>query len=201
MRAGLPALGSSSGRPSHHNDSGFAAFVPDHGGGSAADFHRFPLRPIGGLPVTFPIANYVTVSAPMRSKSRQKSHILVIFRLHRVEGNEGIGVRSPGGFEEGRSQVGVSRFGNEVGRSVSRQTINELLRGHRAVSPEMALRLVRLFGNSPEFWLNAQRVVDLWDAAKAAKDKIERITPLERDMTRIGFKNHSLLRAMMAHAK
>lgn len=46
VRAGLPALGSSSGRPSHHNDSGFAAFVPDHGGGSAADFHRFPLRPI-----------------------------------------------------------------------------------------------------------------------------------------------------------
>jgi addiction module HigA family antidote len=56
--------------------------------------------------------------------------------------------------------------------------INELLRGRRAVSPEMALRLARLFGNSPEFWLNAQRSVDLWDAAKAAKDKIDRITPL-----------------------
>src|SRR6267142_2593266 len=35
---------------------------------------------------------------------------------------------------------------------VSRQSINELLRGRRAVSPEMALRLARLFGNSPEFW-------------------------------------------------
>jgi addiction module HigA family antidote len=40
---------------------------------------------------------------------------------------------------------------------VSRQTVNELLRERRAVSPEMALRLSRLFGNSPEFWLNAQR--------------------------------------------
>jgi antitoxin HigA-1 len=70
----------------------------------------------------------------------------------------------------------VSSFAKAIG--VSRQTINELLRERRAVSPEMALRLARLFGNSPEFWLNAQRAVDLWDAAKTAKDKIERITPL-----------------------
>ncbi len=39
---------------------------------------------------------------------------------------------------------------------VSRQSVNELLGGRRAVSPEMALRLGRLFGNSPEFWLNAR---------------------------------------------
>ena len=43
---------------------------------------------------------------------------------------------------------------------VSRQTVNELLRGRRAVSPAMALRLSRLFGNTPEFWLNASRAVD-----------------------------------------
>ena len=61
---------------------------------------------------------------------------------------------------------------------VSRQTINELLRGRRAVSPEMALRLSRLFGNSAEFWLNAQRAVDLWDAAQAIKIEVQRITPL-----------------------
>ena len=61
---------------------------------------------------------------------------------------------------------------------VSRQSINELLRGRRAVSPEMALRLSRLFGNSPDFWLNAQRAVDLWDAAQAIKDEVARIKPL-----------------------
>jgi antitoxin HigA-1 len=70
----------------------------------------------------------------------------------------------------------VSGFAKAIG--VSRQTVNELLRERRAVSPEMALRLARIFGNSPEFWLNAQRAVDLWDAAKTAKDKINRITPL-----------------------
>ena len=61
---------------------------------------------------------------------------------------------------------------------VSRQSINELLRGRRAVSPAMALRLSRLFGNSPEFWLNAQRAVDLWDAAQAIQEDVARIKPL-----------------------
>ena len=61
---------------------------------------------------------------------------------------------------------------------VSRQTVNELLRERRAVSPEMALRLGRLFGNSPEFWLKAQRALDLWDAEQAIGDKVVRIQPL-----------------------
>ena len=61
---------------------------------------------------------------------------------------------------------------------MSRQSVNELLRGRRALSSEMALRLSRLFGNSPEFWLNAQRAVDLWDAAEKLKAEIRRIKPL-----------------------
>ncbi len=61
---------------------------------------------------------------------------------------------------------------------VSRQSMNELLRERRAVSPGMALRLARLFGNSPEFWLNLQRNVDLWDASRELKQEIEEIHPL-----------------------
>lgn len=61
---------------------------------------------------------------------------------------------------------------------VSRQSVNELLRGRRAVSPEMALRLGRLFGNSPEFWLNVQGSVDLWAAAQHLKGEVARIKPL-----------------------
>ncbi len=38
-----------------------------------------------------------------------------------------------------------------VALGVSRQTVNELLRERRAVSPEMALLLARLFGNTHEF--------------------------------------------------
>ena len=72
--------------------------------------------------------------------------------------------------------LNVAGLADAVG--VSRQSINELLRGRRAASPEMALRLARLFGNSPEFWLNAQRAVDLWDAARAIKKEVSRIKPL-----------------------
>ena len=73
---------------------------------------------------------------------------------------------------------GLTVAGLAEAAGVSRQSINELLRGRRAVSPEMALRLARLFGNTPEFWLNAQRAVDLWDASQAIKDDVARIKPL-----------------------
>jgi addiction module HigA family antidote len=73
---------------------------------------------------------------------------------------------------------GLTTSGLATAVGVSRQSINELLRGRRAVSPEMALRLSRLFGNSPEFWLNAQRSVDLWDAVQAIRADVDRIQPL-----------------------
>ena len=62
---------------------------------------------------------------------------------------------------------------------VSRQTVNELLLERRAVSPAMALRLSKLFANTPEFWLNAQRKVDLWLAERENKNEIEKIKPLQ----------------------
>ena len=70
----------------------------------------------------------------------------------------------------------VSGFAKAI--RVSRQTVNELLQERRTLTPEMALRLSRLFGNSPEFWLNAQRAVDLWKAARNMKGQIDRISPL-----------------------
>ena len=80
--------------------------------------------------------------------------------------------------EDFLADYGLSASGLAEALGVSRQTINELLRGRRAVSPEMALRLSRLFSNTPEFWLNAQRAVDLCDAAQAIKTEVRRIKPL-----------------------
>ena len=80
--------------------------------------------------------------------------------------------------EDFMSDYGLTVAGLAGAVGVSRQSINELLKGRRAVSPEMALRLSRLFGNSPEFWLNAQRAVDLWDAAQAIQEDVARIKPL-----------------------
>lgn len=73
---------------------------------------------------------------------------------------------------------GLSVAGLAEAVGVSRQSINELLRERRAISPDMALRLARLFGNTAEFWLNAQRAIDLWDVAQAIKKDVARIKPL-----------------------
>ena len=60
---------------------------------------------------------------------------------------------------------------------VSRQTVNELINEKRALSAAMALRLSRFFGNSPEFWLNAQRELDLWEAERLHKAELKQIKP------------------------
>lgn len=61
---------------------------------------------------------------------------------------------------------------------VSRQSLYELLREERAVTPLMALRLSRLFGNSPAFWLNAQQARDLWESEERNHDELRRIERL-----------------------
>jgi antitoxin HigA-1 len=47
---------------------------------------------------------------------------------------------------------------------VSRLTVSQLLHEHRALSPDMALRLEKLLGTSAESWLRMQESVDLWEA-------------------------------------
>jgi addiction module HigA family antidote len=64
---------------------------------------------------------------------------------------------------QSRRPTGASVASLAEALGVSRQSINELLRERRSVSPEMALRLSRLFSNSPEFWRNAQRAVAMWE--------------------------------------
>lgn len=61
---------------------------------------------------------------------------------------------------------------------VSRQTVNEILRKRRAISLAMVPMLSRLFGNSPEFRLNAQRMVDLREEKKLQEKTLRRIQPL-----------------------
>lgn len=61
---------------------------------------------------------------------------------------------------------------------VSRQTVNELLRERRSITPVMALRLSRLFGNSSEFWLSAQDSRDLWESEQHYHEELSRILPL-----------------------
>jgi len=50
--------------------------------------------------------------------------------------------------------------------SVSPSTLNRVLNGESNISPEMALRLSKTLGRSPESWLSMQDQYDLWHARK-----------------------------------
>lgn len=52
------------------------------------------------------------------------------------------------------------------GLGVSRNTLSMLLNGRLGISPEMAIRLSKGFGGSPETWLLQQMQYDLWHASK-----------------------------------
>lgn len=43
--------------------------------------------------------------------------------------------------------------------------LNEVIRGKRGISADTALRLARLLGTSPEFWMNLQSASDLYRAS------------------------------------
>ena len=50
------------------------------------------------------------------------------------------------------------------GLGVTRQTLSELVNERTGVSVEMAIRLSKAFGSTPETWLGMQTAYDLWQA-------------------------------------
>ena len=53
---------------------------------------------------------------------------------------------------------------------VSRKTLSAILNGRAGISPEMAIRLGKAFGTTPESWLNQQMHYDLWVARQRSLD-------------------------------
>ena len=80
--------------------------------------------------------------------------------------------------EEYMAELGLSVAGLAERLGVSRQTVNEIVREKRSLSPDMCLRLARLFGTTPQFWMNMQEKVDLWDSLALHREEIEAIEPL-----------------------
>lgn len=50
--------------------------------------------------------------------------------------------------------------------NVAASTLNRVLKMQSGISPEMALRLSKALGRSPESWLSMQDAYDLWQAKK-----------------------------------
>ena len=62
--------------------------------------------------------------------------------------------------------ISVTEAASALG--VSRKTLSTILNGRAGISPEMALRLAKAFGTTPESWLNQQMHYDLWVAEQNA---------------------------------
>lgn len=61
---------------------------------------------------------------------------------------------------------------------VTRKALSELLNGHAGISPEMAVRLSKAFGSSPEAWLKMQMHYDLAQVMKKANEiNVKRYEP------------------------
>ena len=55
------------------------------------------------------------------------------------------------------------------GLGVTRQALSELLNERTGVSVDMAIRLSKAFGSTPETWLGMQMAYDLWQARDRAR--------------------------------
>ena len=74
--------------------------------------------------------------------------------------------------------MGISQADFARRLNVSYVRLNEIVNGRRAVTPDTALRFARALGTTPQFWLNGQRNVDLWDVLHDKGKEIRAIKPL-----------------------
>jgi antitoxin HigA-1 len=82
--------------------------------------------------------------------------------------------------EEFLLPMGLTQVALADAMGVQRKHVNELCNDRRTVTTATALILARVFGNSPDFWLNVQRRSDLWEAMNSPRERarIERARPL-----------------------
>jgi antitoxin HigA-1 len=61
----------------------------------------------------------------------------------------------------GKSKSDIARM-----LGISRQHLHDVLAERKPVSPEVAIRLAKLFGNEPLFWIRMQGTYDAWHASR-----------------------------------
>jgi addiction module HigA family antidote len=66
--------------------------------------------------------------------------------------------------------LGLSVTETAKALGVSRKTLSAILNRRAGISPEMAIRLAKAFGTTPESWLNQQVHYDLWVAEQSGLD-------------------------------
>jgi addiction module HigA family antidote len=78
-------------------------------------------------------------------------------------------------LEEFLEPLGITQREAADRLRISYPRMNEIVNGKRTVTPDTALRLARFTDTEPEFWLNLQQAIDLWDAMHLAAEDIQEI--------------------------
>jgi addiction module HigA family antidote len=78
----------------------------------------------------------------------------------------------PGYFLETRylKPLNITQQALAQALGISRRRVNELIRGHRGISADTAVRLGMFFGNDPAFWMELQSAWDLHEAVRRIRD-------------------------------
>ncbi len=85
----------------------------------------------------------------------------------------------PGEFlRETLDELGLTQTAFADALGVSPMRVSHLLRGDRPVTAELALRLGRALGQSPQYWLNLQTAFDLKAAQVAMKGSLRSVRKL-----------------------
>ena len=82
----------------------------------------------------------------------------------------------PGGIVKRQclDPIGLTVTRAAEGLGVTRQALSELINERTEISIEMAIRLSKAFGSTPETWLGMQTAYDLWQARSRAREiKVE----------------------------
>jgi len=79
--------------------------------------------------------------------------------------------------EEFLKPLGISQTQLADALGISFRTINELVNEKRNLSSEMAMKLSKYFGTSPELWLNLQNQYDIYFISKSIGKKLNQIKP------------------------
>jgi antitoxin HigA-1 len=78
-------------------------------------------------------------------------------------------------LRETQDQLGMSQAAFAKAIDVSAMRVSHLLKGDRPVTAELALRLGRVLGQTPQCWLNLQAIYDLKVAQVAMKDSLKAV--------------------------
>lgn len=85
----------------------------------------------------------------------------------------------PGEFlRETLEELGMTQAAFAAAIGISPMRVSHLLKGDRPVTAELALRLGRALGQTPQYWLNLQADYDLKTAQAALKDSLDSIRAL-----------------------